>query len=89
MSYENNSKQEIKELTKKINFWSIIDVFPTVAFGLGLGAKFSGDSEFLHPIFNNDSVVNALLGVGAAGIVICLLKLMPLILKRAKLMKNQ
>lgn len=61
-----NVEQRIKAIDKEITKVSIIDAPGSILVGLGLYAKFAANGDAFLPLLNNESVVDGMLGVGAA-----------------------
>jgi threonine/homoserine/homoserine lactone efflux protein len=81
-------EEKIKEVEKDITKLSLIDASATIMLGLGLYAKFSTNGDALHPLLNNESVINTLLVVGASIMVWVGYKIFTLGRKKAML-KNE
>jgi hypothetical protein len=61
-----NTEQRIKDIDKEMIKVGIIDALGSIMVGLGLYGKFAANGNAFLPILNDESVVNFLLGVGAA-----------------------
>ena len=60
----------------------------TMALAIGLITRFSATGEVLHPILENDIIVNGLLGFGGLSMVVCAVWTVFLIKERARLNKE-
>lgn len=58
--------KDIENIQRKIKITGLIDTLGAIIFGLGLFAKFSAKGNHFHPVLDNESVVTALLVIGAA-----------------------
>ena len=78
-----------ESIQKKIMFYSIVDTPGMILVGLGLHAKFSKEGEALLPFLNNPNNTNIAIGVGAAIVAFCMIKIIKLSLKRKKLLDKE
>jgi hypothetical protein len=81
--------QRLKEIEKKIVWVAIIDFPGAVLAGLALYAIFNANGDAFLPILNNETVVYAMLAVGAAIMLWGSMKTLSLVRERARLHKEK
>ncbi|ARN74028.1 hypothetical protein [Oceanicoccus sagamiensis] len=64
-----NTEERIKAIGKEITRVALIDALGSILVGLGLYAKFVANGNAFHPLLNDGTVVNIMLGTGAVIIV--------------------
>ena len=82
-------EQRLKEIDREIVRVAIIDAPGTIMVGLGLYAIFGAKGDAFLPILNNQTIVTAMLAVGAAIMLWGGFKTISLTRERARLQKER
>lgn len=80
--------KEIEEIQRKIQITGAIDTIGAVMLALGIYAKFGANDKPFHPLLNDECIVVALLGVGAAMTIWGAIRIVVLSIKKNKLARK-
>ncbi len=81
-------EQRIKEIEKEMAKLGLIDAIPMLMIGLGLYAKFSGDSEPVFEFLKNESTVNGMFILSVPVVLWCMYRAFKLTNERRMLEKS-
>jgi len=77
-----------ESIQKKITLVALAETPGFILVGLGGYAKFVANGNAFHPLLNDPSIVNIMLGVGISIMAICALTILKLAKKRTKLLQD-
>ena len=83
-----SSKEEIKQIQRKLFILSIIDFPAVMLVGLGLAAVLSANGNAVPDLLNNKNIAYGAIVVGGAVMAWCASKILPL-LKRKMQLENE
>ena len=75
-------------IQKKITLIALAETPGFILVGLSGYAKFAADGNAFHPLLNDPSTVNLILGVGIGIMAVCAISILKLTKKRSKLLKE-
>ena len=84
-----SKEEELKQVQKELLILNIIDMPATVLVGLGLFAVFGADGDAIPSLLNDKNLAYGAIVVGGSIMAWCLVKMFPLLKKRAQLANEE
>ncbi len=76
--------RDVNDIDSSIRKFAIIDSIPTSMLGLGLYGKFTPQADVFHPFLKESGNITVLIVIGAIGMALCGIKIVTLIIEKAK-----